>query len=488
MLITDLLIGIRYTLFQGSEDLNVKSIAWDSRKVENNSLFICVKSKSVDRHDFALEAIEAGAKALIVEREVPGIPDDITVINVEDTRKAMAVVAGNFYGNPSHELNVIGITGTNGKTSVAWIVAKLLELGKRKSGIIGTIDNTIGEQSTQVEKLNPTTPDALELQGTLREMLDAGVTDVAVEVTSIALEYHRVDNCAFRVGVFTNLTPDHLDEHGDMNRYKNAKLKLFKMCRYAVINADDVIFDEIVESSICEKIWSYGIDQDADFKASDLSYTETGVKFVLHFKGNGYDIHLKTPGKFSVYNALAGIGACYAAGMSIEDIVKFIQTIGSVKGRFEPVFNKKGTMTIVDYAHTPDGLENILSAVRAFGKRKVIVVFGCGGDRDKSKRPVMGEIAGRLADLCILTSDNPRSENPYSIISEIESGIKRSSESYEIIEDRKEAIYRALDIADSEDVVVIAGKGHESYQIYSDRIIPFDDGELVRNYDFSSRR
>lgn len=488
MRISELLNGIKYEVIQGSDDLDVDEIYWDSRKVKNNALFICVKSKKVDRHDYAFEAIDAGARALIVERKIPGIPKHITVICVEHSRKAMAVIAGNYYGNPSNEQNIIGITGTNGKTSVAWLISKIFEATGRPSGIIGTIENTIGQEPSKVEKINPTTPDALELQGTLREMLDAGVKDVSVEVTSIALENNRVDNCNFNIGVFTNLTQDHLDEHGDMIQYKNAKLKLFKMCRCSVINTDDPVADEILRSSTSESVWSYGIDNKADFRATNLYHLEAGVHFILEFKGKSFEVTINTPGKFSVYNTLAAIAACHRSGLAIEDIIEAIKKIEGVKGRFEHVQNIKGILTIVDYAHTPDGLENILTSVRSLGKRKVIVVFGCGGDRDMRKRPIMGEIAGRLADFCILTSDNPRSENPFVIISEIEAGLLKVSRSYEIVEDRKEAIYRALDLADSDDVVVIAGKGHETYQIYADRTIDFDDGETVRNYRFTVDR
>lgn len=488
MRISKLLNGIKYEVIQGSDDLDVDEIYWDSRKVKDNALFICVKSKKVDRHDYAFEAIDAGARALIVEREIPGIPKQITIIGVEHSRKAMAVIAGNYYDNPSNEQNIIGITGTNGKTSVAWLISKIFEATGRPSGIIGTIENTIGQEPSKVEKINPTTPDALELQGTLREMLDAGVKDVAVEVTSIALENNRVDNCNFNIGVFTNLTQDHLDEHGDMIQYKNAKLKLFKMCRNSVINIDDPVADEILRSSTSESVWTYGIDNEADYRATNLLYLDVGVRFILEYKGKSYEVTINTPGKFSVYNTLAAIAACHRSGLAIVDIIEAIKNIDGVKGRFEHVQNIKGILTIVDYAHTPDGLENILTSVKSLGKRKVIVVFGCGGDRDMSKRPIMGEIAGRLADFCILTSDNPRSEDPFEIISEIEAGLLKVSRSYEIVEDRKEAIYRALDIADSDDVIVIAGKGHETYQIYADRMIDFDDGETVRNYRFTVDR
>jgi UDP-N-acetylmuramoyl-L-alanyl-D-glutamate--2,6-diaminopimelate ligase len=365
---------------------------------------------------------------------------------------------------------------------VSWFVAKILETAGRKAGIIGTIENRMGGEMVKVEKLNPTTPDSIELQATLREMLDEGVTDVAMEVTSAALVNHRVDQCRFDIGVFINLTQDHLDEHGTMENYKNAKLKLFKMCRYGVVNADDPVHSNIKDSASCDMIMTYGINNDADFKAEDIKYTIDGVKFTLNFNGLRNDMRIKVPGKFSVYNALAAIGVCYLSGLALEQIIKGMEEIEGVKGRFESVPNTKGCLIIVDYAHTPDGLENILSSARELAKRRIITVFGCGGDRDRSKRPVMGEIAGKCADLCIITSDNPRTEDPSRIIDDIEMGIIRTSCLYEKIENRRDAIFRALDAAEPEDVIVIAGKGHETYQMFANHTIHFDDSEVVRDY------
>lgn len=320
------------------------------------------------------------------------------------------------------------------------------------------------------------------LKGILREMLDEGVTDVAMEVTSSALVNHRAEHCHFDIGVFTNLTQDHLDEHGTMENYKNAKMKLFRMCRYGVVNADDPIYPEIEKNAFCEKLVSYGINSDADFKADNIQYMINGVRFTLHFNGMNKDMCLKVPGKFSVYNALSAISACYFSGLTLEQIASGLEKIEGVKGRFESIPNSKGCLVIIDYAHTPDGLENILSSIKEFAKKKVITVFGCGGDRDRTKRPIMGEIAGKWSDFCIITSDNPRTENPLKILEDIESGMRKTNCQYEKVPDRKEAIYRALNKANAEDVVLIAGKGHETYQIFANHTIHFDDSEVVRKY------
>lgn len=481
MTIRELLRNVDYQVLQGSDYEEVKAISWDTRSIVKGSVFICVKGKNVDRHDYALQAIEEGAMALIVEREIKNIPRNITVIKVENSKAVMAILASEFYHKPSTKFNLIGITGTNGKTSTSYFIANILEALGRKVGIIGTIENTLGDKILEVEKKNPTTPDSIELQSSFQEMLKNNVTDVVMEVSSIALVEHRVDQCDFDIGVFTNLTQDHLDEHGSMENYKDAKLKLFKMCKLGIINLDDSYAEEFIREATC-MVYTYGIDKAADYRALQINYTLEGVSFTLSYKGEAREVTLRVPGKFSVYNALAAIASVHRLGLPLEDIIKGIASIGTVRGRFETVSNNKGCMVVVDYAHTPDGLLNILSALRALAKRKVIAVFGCGGDRDSAKRPLMGETAGSLADYVILTSDNPRTENPTAILQDIEQGIKKTSCSYKIIEDRKEAIYAALAMADKEDIVVIAGKGHETYQIFKNETIHFDDAEIVRQY------
>jgi UDP-N-acetylmuramoyl-L-alanyl-D-glutamate--2,6-diaminopimelate ligase len=473
--------GISYEILCGDINLEISCISWDSREVVKNSLFIAVKNKNVDRHDFAIEAVNNGAIALVVEHEIQNLPENITVIKVEDSRKAMSIIARNYYGNPMESLQSIGVTGTNGKTSVSHFISKILEANKIKCGIIGTIENTVDGAKMKTKKLNPTTPDAIELQGTLSEMLNYDVTHVVMEVTSSALAQDRVYGCKFNIGVFTNLTQDHLEEHGTMENYKNAKLKLFKSCKTGVINVDDVVAADIISTGTCNFV-TYGIENACDFRAVDISFTQSGSKFKLLHQDEVREVELNVPGKFSVYNALAAIGSCYSLGLRLEDIIEGVRNIKGVPGRFQAIPNNKGILAIVDYAHTPDGLENILTSVREVARGKIILVFGCGGNRDKTKRSIMGKIAGELSDYCIITSDNPRHEAPNLIMDEIELGIIKTKGSYEKIVDRKEAILKALKIAKASDCVILAGKGHENYQIIKDKVIEFNDEEIVREY------
>lgn len=481
MKLFEILKGIDHEILVGDHNLEVCNITWDSRKVDVNSLFIAVKNKNVDRHEFALEAINNGAIALVIEHEIENIPENITVIKVKEARKVMAIVARNYYGNPIEKLKTIAITGTNGKTSVTYFISKTLEAFELKCGIIGTIENAVAGQKMETNKLNPTTPDAIELQGSFAEMLCYGATHAAIEVTSSALDQDRVYGCEFDIGVFTNLTQDHLDEHGTMENYKNAKLKLFKMCKKAVINIDDEVAIDIIKTENCEVI-TYGIERDCDFRAVNIEYTSSGVRFNLVHDCEDREVKLNVPGKFSVYNALAAITSCYCLGLNLDDIIKGVEDISGVPGRFQAIPNSKEILAVIDYAHSPDGLENILSSVKEITRGRTILVFGCGGNRDAVKRPIMGEIAGRYSDYCIITSDNPRKEEPSLIINDIEVGITRTSCRYEKIENRKEAIFRALHNAKPGDTVIIAGKGHESYQILKDETIHFSDEEVVKEY------
>lgn len=481
MKLNELLEGLDYEVISGKDDIEVKDICWDSRRVTQKSLFICVKNRNVDRHEYAAAAVEKGAVALIIEHDVEKIPEGITVIKVQNSKKAMAKVASTYFGEPSKKFNLIGVTGTNGKTSVTYFVSKVLESEGRVTGIIGTIQNTVGGKKLKTEKLNPTTPDSIELQESFKEIADAGASDVVMEVTSSALDKDRVYECSFDIGAFTNLTQDHLEEHGTMENYKNAKLKLFKMCRKTLTNADDPVSKEIKEVAAGE-VYTYGLEEGADFKASDVNYGLDSVEFSLRFKDEVKKVKFNVPGRFSVYNALATIGICYLSGLDLDAIIQGIKNITGVPGRIEKVPNSKGILVVVDYAHSPDSLENIIKSMREISKGKVITVFGCGGNRDKTKRPIMGEIAGRLSDYVVITSDNPRKEEPLSIINEIEPGILRTGCNYIKDENRKEAIFKALDKASYGDVVIIAGKGHENYQIIGESTIHFDDKEVVEEY------
>lgn len=481
MKLVSLLEGINYCIIQGTIDIEVKNVSWDARRVEDNSLFICVKNRNADRHDYAGEAVRKGANAVMVEHMIEGISEEVTIIKVEDSRKAMAVVANNYYNSPSRKLKLVGITGTNGKTSVTYFISKILETSGKVTGAISTVQNTVGGRLLKTEKLNPTTPDAIELQASFKEMLDEGASYAVMEVTSSALSQERVHMCDFDIGVFTNLTQDHLEEHGSMENYKKAKMKLFRMCKTAVINIDDNVSEEIIENLTCSKL-TYGIENESDIRAYDIAYSLHGVDFKVNYNDSIINMHLNVPGRFSVYNALAAFGTCLQLGLSVDEIIDGFKAIEGVPGRFQTVPNDRGFLVVVDYAHTPDSLEKILNSVKDILSGRIITVFGCGGNRDKTKRAIMGEIAGKLSDFCVITSDNPRKENPMNIIQEIEKGIMNTLCKYIKIENRKNAIYHAIEKAEQGDVVVIAGKGHETYQIIGDEVIHFDDAEVVKDF------
>ncbi len=482
MQVKDLLKGLEYRVVQGSEDTAITSVAWNSRKVRPGALFICVKGKNVDRHTFAAQAVEGGASVLVAERLLPELPPRVTLIVTPDTRKAMARIASLYYGQPSKALSLIGITGTKGKTSVSWYIAGIFEKAGYKAGVIGTIENRYGSKKARADKINPTTPDALELQSMLREMADEGVNPVAMEVTSIALVNNRVDDCHFEIGVFTNLSQDHLDEHGTMENYKNAKLLLFEKCTQVVANADDPVFHDILKVAGDKKILSFGIKKPADLTAENIEQELNGVRFTLCFPGEKQEVSLKVPGIFSVYNALAAAGACFLRGLSPQAIAEGLCALEGVKGRFEVIPNSKGIQVIIDYAHNPDSLENVLRTIKEMGSGKITVVFGCGGNRDRDKRPIMGKIAGQWADYVIITTDNPRLEDPLDIARDIEQGVKETDCPHEFLLGREWAIKKALERAGTGDTVLIAGKGHETYQVFSDRAIHFDDTRVVKDY------
>ena len=476
MKLKDLLNTIEYTVSNGKENIDISKIEYDSRKVENNDVFVCITGFKTDGHNYAKAAVEKGATAIICEKELQDIPSDITIDKTENTRKALAVISDNYYNHPSQNMNVIGVTGTNGKTTTTFLIKSILDLINHKVGIIGTIENRIGDKVLHTER---TTPESLELQELFDEMLKEKVSDVVMEVSSHSLDLHRVDKCNYDIGIFTNLTQDHLDYHVTMENYKKAKGILFTLAKKAVINMDDEAGKYMLLVAGDKPTITYGIDKDADIKAEDISITADGVKFKLEYGGKEYNAELNIPGKFSIYNALGAIGACLLMGIDMETILEGLKNNKGVQGRFQTVKNKKGFNAIVDYAHTPDGLENILKTANEFVKGKIITVFGCGGDRDRTKRPIMGEIAGKLSDYCIITSDNPRTEDPALILDDVEVGIKRTNCEYVKMVDRKQAIFEAVSMAKEGDVVVIAGKGHENYQIFKDKTIHFDDVEVV---------
>lgn len=477
MKLNGLINELEITVLKGDLDINVKTIANDSRKVTEGSLFVCIDGFETDGHQYINSAIERGANALLVQRKVD-VDADITVVMVEDTRKALALISSKYYNHPSEQFELVGITGTNGKTSTVFLIDNVLKQYKKKTGIIGTIENRIGDE---ILKTSRTTPESIELQQLFAQMVEANVNDVIMEVSSHALDLHRVDGSHFDVGVFTNLSLDHLEYHKTMENYRDAKLKLFDMCQVAVINIDDEAGRYILNNCHCSKTITYGCDNDkAILNAQKIMNKISGTSFNLYIDGVDHLIEIQTPGKFSVYNSLAAIAVCLTLGVPIEVIKSTLKEHSTIKGRFETFKSNKGYYVIVDYAHTPDGLENVLDTILQVVEGRIITVFGCGGDRDRTKRPQMGKIAGIKSDYSIITSDNPRTEVPADIIKEIEVGMNETTCPYEKIEDREEAIIKALSIAENKDIVLIAGKGHEDYQILGTTKIHFDDAEKVK--------
>lgn len=480
MLLKEVIKGLDILDTKGSLDIEIDNIQYDSRKVGENDLFICVKGFTVDGHKFIDMAIEKGAKAFLVQEDIQR--DGVTFIKVKNTREDMAKVADNFYNHPSQRFDVIGVTGTNGKTSITTFLNEILTSADNKVGLIGTIKISDGDK--EIES-NSTTPESRDLQDYFNQMINNECKYCAMEVSSHALALNRVAQTKYKVGVFTNLTPDHLDFHKDLEDYRNAKEKLFYMTTNAnVINIDDeggkVIYENI--KNLDTKYYTYAIDHEADFMAKDIKIEARGVSYKLVTPTYEEDIFVPVPGKFTVYNTLAVIATCYALEIPKEIVLNGLKNTGGVAGRFEAISNETGISVIVDYAHTPDALENVIKTAREFVKNRIITVFGCGGDRDTTKRPLMGDIAQKLSDICIVTSDNPRTEDPELIINDILEGLDKSKENYKVVIDRKEAIKEAIEIAQKGDVILIAGKGHENYQIIGKVKHHFDDKEIANEF------
>lgn len=480
MKLTSLLSDIEYKPVNGGDiDIEITSIAADSRKVIKGCLFFCFKRINFDPHDILNEIEESGAAAIVIDREIETSGVSVPVIKVKNSRSALSIAAAKLNSFFVEQLFLIGITGTNGKTSTSYFIESVLREAKKKTGVIGTVGVKVCDRDLGINFTAPTTPDTLELMDIFKSIYNEGADSVVMEVSSHALALNKVDGLRFKTGVFTNLTQDHLDFHKTMDDYFSAKAKLFNQCDYGVINIDDPWGKKLADSCGCKTL-TYGLEPECGLRALNVKNTSQGVSYDLTYLDSTANIFIPIPGRFTVYNSLAAIGAGLTAGIPLNIIIEGISKVQSIRGRIQSIPNDRDINVIVDYAHTPDGISEIIKSVREFSQKRIITVFGCGGDRDRAKRPIMGEIAGRLSDYCIITSDNPRSENPIDIINEIENGLKLTGCKYEKIEDRKKAIYKALEIAQKYDSVIIAGKGHEDYQELKDEIIHFDDVSVVR--------
>ena len=472
---------------EGPQTAEVCHITADSRTVQEGSLFICLVGATVDGHSFVEKAVQDGAVAVVVSKPV-AVPDHVAVIYVEDTRQALQAAVPFFYDYPASKMRMIGVTGTNGKTTTTHIIAHLLRSQGYTVGVIGTVHILIDDQSYPIHN---TTPDVADLQQILQQMVDAGVTHCIMEVSSHALALGRTAGVEYDTAVFTNLTQDHLDFHKTFDNYLAAKAKLFKQVsasyqvkegKGAVINVDDAYGQSIVDVTTSPMI-TYSTEGKGSMNASDLTITAKSSQFTLNYDGKSYPISTKIAGMFNVYNTLAAVGATLYEGLSMEEIVKGLATFTAVPGRFELIEEGQDFAVVVDYAHTPDGLENILQTAKKIVENRILVVFGCGGDRDATKRPIMGGIAAQFGDRVFVTSDNPRTEDPVQIVKDVEVGVREGLHddvTYEVIVDRREAIHKAIAEATTGDVVIIAGKGHEDYQILKDETIHFDDREVAR--------
>ena len=489
-LLQELTALLPQAILSGNPAVVVTGITADSRKVTPGMLFICLSGSHTDGHTHAGDAVAKGAVAVLAERELT-VAKDATVVKVPDTRTAMQIIVPAFFDYPGRKLRLIGVTGTNGKTTITYLLRSILRQAGFRVGLLGTIQCLIEDETLAVKN---TTPDVVELQSILAEMVRRGMDYVVMEASSHALALKRTAGCEFDIGIFTNITQDHLDFHGSFAHYTAAKAELFrslgtvdavKTGKIAIINGDDPAGAVMRQAASCPVI-TYGIDGLWDLRARDLQVGANGTRFTLCGSFGEMPLQLKITGKFNVYNVLAAVGAALTEGIAPAVIMAAMQNFTSVAGRFELVQAGQSFGVIVDYAHTPDSLENVLKTAAEFVPGKIIVVFGCGGDRDRSKRPIMGRVAAQYADVALATSDNPRSEDPLAILAEVELGIKEAmaagcrAQRYEVIADRRRAITRAIELAQPEDLVMIAGKGHETYQILGDRIIDFDDREVAR--------
>lgn len=479
MRLTELLEGIEYECVHGSLDVEVKDIINDSRKVSEGVLFFCIKGAVVDGHQYAMEVVEKGASVLVVQ-DLVEVPENVTVIQVQDSRLAMAYISAAYYGHPAEKLKVIGVTGTKGKTTTTYMIKSILEAAGYKVGLIGTIQTIIEDEIIPAEN---TTPESSTIQKYFRKMVDVGCDFAVMEVSSQGLMLHRTAGVQFEIGVFTNLQPDHIGpaEHHSFEEYMACKSLLFRQCRLGIVNVDDPYMDGILKGHTCE-VEKIGFSEDADLRATNVRMVSgpgyLGVHYTVDGKMN-FDVEVDIPGKFSVYNSLTAIAVCRHFGVTEEEIREALKK-EKVKGRIELIKVSDKFTVMLDYAHNAMSLESLLTTLREYHPHRLICLFGCGGNRDKNRRYQMGEVSGRLADLSIITSDNPRFENPEDIIEDILVGIHKTDGKYVKITDRKEAMAWAIHHGEPGDIIVMAGKGHETYQEIKGVKYPMDERVLIQ--------
>lgn len=478
-----ILLGLEGIKAKGNLDLEIEGIENNSKEVKKGYMFIAIKGFSTDGHQYVENAIENGAIAVMVEDGCDlkslNIPEGVTILVAKDTRVALAICSCNFYGNPSSKFKLIGVTGTKGKTTTTFMIKEILQKAGKKVGLVGTIGVFINDK--QIRGNDRTTPESLALQRIFKEMVDESVEVVIMEVSSQSLKLHRVEGCKFDIAVFTNLAEDHIsaNEHPDMQDYFNSKLKLFEMCRVGIVNSDDLHSAKIPRLFPDNDIVTYGIDNYANVLAKDITITNAYVDFRVKITDKNERVKTGIPGRFSVYNSLAAICVAQKFGIDSETVKQALEEV-RVPGRSELVDNKMGLTIMIDYAHTPASLQNILEASKCYTRGKIISVFGCGGDRDPIKRPIMGEISGKIAEYTILCEDNPRTEDANKIIAEIEAGVKKTKGKYEIVFEREKAIEAAIKMANKNDIIVITGKGHERYQERNGVKYPLDERAVIK--------
>lgn len=478
MKLADLLKKLKYTCVKGTTDVDITTVAYDSRRVERGSLFICIKGAVADGHRFAEAAVNKGASALVVEDDVT-VPENVTVIRVKDSRYALACISAEYFGNPADKLKVIGITGTKGKTTTTYLVKSILDSAGHKCGLVGTIETIIGDK---VIKASNTTPESYVLQDYFKQMVDCGCDCVVMEVSSQGLMLHRTAGFTFEIGIFTNIEPDHIGphEHKDFNDYLHCKSLLFKQCRHGIVNIDDKHADYIINNASCD-IVTYGFSEKADFRAANTKLVSgkgyLGIDYDLQGKEN-MRVEIDLPGKFSVYNSLTAIAICSYFGIDSNTICDALKD-AKVKGRIEMIKVSDNFTLMIDYAHNAMSLESLLTTLREYNPTRLVCLFGCGGDRSRDRRFSMGEVSGKLADLSVITSDNPRTEEPLAIIDDILVGIKKTTGKYTVIPDRRKAIEWVIHNGQPGDIIVLAGKGHEDYQEINGVKHHLDEREVI---------